>query len=147
MNDNTAYRAVFAALVARLTREGLHIGGTAEYPRVEVHSFVEGEPMDKFGSVRVISATVESMTTDSMVTCSQINDENMGLLQRPLDLNDRGFTCFGIMARQIQDLQETSDTQKSIFRLLISVDVFVEKIPADGSGPNDGSGPDHVSGN
>lgn len=123
------YKAVYAALVTRLTRSGINVGGTAGYPRIEVHSIVENEQLDKNGDIHSTSLTVETMTTDSMVTCADLNDENLQLLQEPLDLSASAWKCFGIVARQLQDLEETSDTQDSIFRLMLSVDIFTETAP------------------
>ena len=61
----SAYGTVYAALVARLRREGVHVGGTAGYPRIDCHSFTEGERQDKDGRLRQISCTVECMSNRS----------------------------------------------------------------------------------
>ena len=45
----SGYRTIYKALVSRLERQGVTVGGTAKYPRVEVHSIREQERLDKEG--------------------------------------------------------------------------------------------------
>ena len=43
--------AVYKALRSALTRKGINVGGTASYPRVEIHTITESAPMDKAGDM------------------------------------------------------------------------------------------------
>ena len=129
MADASAYSIILAGLTASLTRTGVNVGGTAGYPRIEIHSITEGESADKDGAVRTFSATIESMTNDSRRKCAALNEENeRRLLRAPLDLEDDGYRCVGVIIRGLQDMQETSDTQSIIYRALLSVDVIVERL-------------------
>ena len=123
----SAYKAIYSAIVSKLTRTGVSVGRTAGYPRVEVHSITENERMDKGGSVRVLSLTVESMTTSSLVAADTLNTGNLTLLAT-LNGTAAGtaWRIIGILPTQLQDLTETSDTQRIIYRLLQGLDIYVE---------------------
>lgn len=123
----SAYKAIYSAIVSKLTRTGVSVGRTAGYPRIEVHSITENERMDKGGSVRVLSLTVESMTTSSLVAADTLNTGNLTLLAT---LNGTvagtAWRIIGILPTQLQDLTETSDTKRIIYRLLQGLDIYVE---------------------
>lgn len=122
----SAYKAIYSAIVSKLTRTGVSVGRTAGYPRVEVHSITENERMDKGGSVRVLALTVESMTTSSLVAADTLNEGNLALLETMNGTRAGAFRIVGIVPTQLQDLTETSDTQRIIYRLLQGLDIYVE---------------------
>ena len=124
----SAYKAIYSAIVSKLTRTGVSVGRTAGYPRVEVHSITENERMDKGGSVRVLALTVESMTTSSLVAADTLNEGNLALLETMNGTQAGAFRIVGIVPTQLQDLTETSDTQRIIYRLLQGLDIYVEAI-------------------
>jgi len=132
-HDTTAYGPVYKAVVARLTRTGVVVGGTASLPRVEVHSFTEQERLDKEGELRQITFTVESITNTSMDACIALNEGNMELLTgSDLTIGDgTQWRCLGVIPQQLQDLTETSDTNKIIYRLLQSYTLWAERIKTD----------------
>lgn len=123
----SAYGPVYAAVVARLERPGIRVGKTAGYPRVEVHTITEGERMDKEGQVRQLSLTVESIGNASLPATAAMNEENIERLTAELVLPE-GWHCMGVIPEQLQDLTETSDTAKIIYRLLQTFTVWVERI-------------------
>lgn len=123
----SAYGAVYTALVARLRREGVTVGGTAGYPRVDVHSIVEGERLDKDGRLRQVTCTVESMSTRSLVEATALNDGNLRLLTEE-DIEVEGWTCLGVTPTTLQDIIETSDPQKILYRLLQEVTIYFEQL-------------------
>ena len=85
----SAYDAVYAAVVARLTREGVTVGKTAFLPRIEVHTVTEGQRQEKGGDVRTVDLTVESVSNRFLGEASQMNTENLRLLtETPLALED-----------------------------------------------------------
>lgn len=122
----SAYRTIYNALVARLTREGVIIGRTASLPRVEIHSIRENERLDKDGALRQLSVTVESMSNRSLGDAVTMNEDNLRLLTE-YELELDGWTCLGIVPVQLQDLSETSDTNKIVYRLLQEFNIFLEK--------------------
>lgn len=122
----SAYGPLGTALVTRLQREGVHVGRTAGYPRVEVHSFIEGERLDKDGRLRSVACTVESMSNRSKVEAGEMNEENLRLLSET-DLEVEGWTCLGVVPGNLQDIDEVSDPQKVLYRLLQEITVFMEK--------------------
>lgn len=123
----SAYGTVYAALVARLRREGVHVGGTAGYPRIDCHSFTEGERQDKDGRLRQISCTVECMSNRSKTEVMTLNEENLRLLtEEDIDVGE-GWVCLGIVPGTMTDIDETSDPQKILYRLLQEVEIFIEK--------------------
>lgn len=124
----TAYSALRMAVVAALRRHDIQVGKGAGYPRVEVHSIQELERMDKEGAVRQLSMTVESISTTSMSQCSEMNEQNLErLTSQGLDM-EGDWKCFGIEPESLQDIEETSDTNKIIYRLLQTYRVYVERV-------------------
>ena len=122
----SAYRTIYTAVVGRLSRTGVTIGKTAKVPRVEVHSIREGERLDKDGALRQVTMTVESISNRSLGDATQMNEDNLKrLTEYELDLD--GWKCLGVVPVQLQDLTETSDTNKILYRLLQEVTIFLEK--------------------
>lgn len=126
----SAYHPVYAAIVARLTRPGVTVGRTSFYPRVEVHTITESERQDKEGQVRQLSFTVESIGNASFTATAAMNEENIELLTSELTLPE-GWNCIGVVPDQLQDLTETADTSKIIYRLLQGFTAWVERVKED----------------
>lgn len=126
----SGYRTIYNALVSRLSRSGVTVGKTAKVPRVEIHSIREGERLDKDGALRQISVIVESISNTSLGNATTMNEDNLKLLtENELELS--GWTCLGIIPVQLQDLTESSDTNKILYRLLQEVTIFLEKTKTD----------------
>lgn len=126
----SGYRTIYNALVVRLTRTEVVIGRTATLPRVEIHSIRENERLDKDGALRQLSVTVESMSNRSLGDAVTMNEDNLQLLTE-YELELDGWTCLGIVPVQLQDLSETSDTNKIVYRLLQEFNIFLEKTKTD----------------
>ena len=122
----SAYSPVYKAVVARLKRTGVTVGRTAFYPRVEVHTITEGERQDKEGEVRQLNLTVESISNSSWDEASTMNEGNITRLTSELVL-PTGWRCMGVFPDQLQDLTESADTAKIIYRLLQSFTIWVER--------------------
>lgn len=123
----SALGAVYKALVSGLTRKGVKVGGTASYPRVEVHSVVEQEPTDKDGVVRTITCTVESMSEDKMADVFSMNEGNLDLLRKALNLG-ASWRIIDVIPGQLQELTESTETNKILYRLLQNITVYVERL-------------------
>ena len=83
MNYRSSQAEIYKALRQRLARNGVAVGETAGYPRVEIHSFAENAPTDKDGQVRSVSVIVESMSAQSYGHAVAMNEENLDrLLQK-----------------------------------------------------------------
>ena len=128
--DVSAYGDVYSALKARLDRPGVRVGGTAGYPRVEIHSIREGERQDKDGALRTVTLTVESISKSSLGEAVTMNDGNLRLLTET-ELEIDGWDCLGVVPTQLQDLSETSDSAKILYRILQELNVFLEKVKTD----------------
>ena len=126
----SAYRDIYSAVVSRLTRTGVNVGGTAGYPRIEVHSLREQERLDKEGALRQVTFTVESMSDSSLSEAVTMNEANL-LLLTEYELEIEGWNSLGVVAAQLQDMTETSDSKKIIYRILQECSVFLEKIKTD----------------
>ena len=122
--QESAYAGIYGTVVSRLTRTGVRVGSTAGYPRVEVHTITEGERQDKEGELRVVSMTVESISDNSLGQAVGMNEDNLRLLTEN-DIAVEGYTCIGVLPTQLQDLTETSDSAKIIYRLLQAVDIYL----------------------
>lgn len=124
-----AYRSaqgeVYKALRKQLLRDGIPVGETANYPRIEIHSFTENAPTDKDGMVRTLSCVVESMSVKSYGDAVTMNEGN---LERLLDEGwgiDKGFTILGITPDQLTELTETLETQEILYRQLQRINVLI----------------------
>lgn len=123
-HHESSYDVVYAAVVARLSRRGVTVGKTSHYPRIEVHSITEGERLDKEGMLREVNLTVESIGNASLGATAAMNETNVELLTSELTL-PTGWDCVGVLPTQLQDMTETSDTAKIIYRLLQSFTLYV----------------------
>lgn len=126
-HHESAYGPFYAAVVARLERPGVRVGKTAAVPRIEVHTITEGERLDKEGQLRQFSFTVESIGNASLAATTAMNEENVALLTSELALPE-GWICIGVLPDQLQDLTETADTAKIIYRLLQGFTAWVERV-------------------
>ena len=124
----SALSAVYKAMRARLTREGIHVGSTADYPRVEIHSITESAWMDKAHTMKTISCVVECISDRRMQDVMEMNEENLArMLGEALSL-DEGWKVTGILSGQLQELTETTETKAILYRLLQNVTIYVELI-------------------
>lgn len=124
----SAYSPLYKALVAALKRPGVHVGGTAGYPRVEVNSITEQEWLDKEGQVRRLHCIVESISDRSVAECNGMNETNLSVLTGSAGIAPEGWEVIGIVPVQLQDLTETSNTDKIIYRLLQEMDIYMKLI-------------------
>lgn len=134
-HHESAYGPFYAAVVSRLERTGVRIGKTAGYPRVEVHTITEGERLDKEGQLRQFSFTVESIGNASLAATTQMNKDNVRLLTSEGFELPEGWRLVGIVPDQLQDLTETADTAKIIYRLLQGFTAWVERVKTDDETP------------
>ena len=124
-----AYRSaqgeVYKALRKQLLRDGIPVGETAGYPRIEIHSFTENAPTDKDGMVRTLSCVVESMSVKSYGDAVTMNEGNLERLLREGWGIDKGFTILGITPDQLTELTETLETQEILYRQLQRINVLI----------------------
>lgn len=120
--------AVYKALRSALTRKGINVGGTASYPRVEIHTITESAPMDKDGDMRYVSAIVECISETKMQDVIEMNNENLHrMLGESLGIAD-GWRVCGVAQGQVQQITESSETNAILYRLLQNVTIYVERI-------------------
>ena len=124
-----AYRStqgeVYKALRRKLLRDGIPVGETAEYPRIEIHSFTENAPTDKDGMVRTLSCIVESMSTKSYGDAVEMNEGNLARLLDGRWTIGKGFTILGIVPDQLTELTGTLETQEILYRQLQRINVTI----------------------
>ena len=126
----SGYRTIYTALVSALSREGVSVGSTASYPRVEIHSIREQERLDKEAALRQINLTVESISSNSLSEAVAMNEDNLRLLtETELELD--GWGCLGIIPVQLQDMTETTDSKKILYRMLQEFSIVLEKQKTD----------------
>lgn len=128
-HHTSAYRPLRASVVACLKGAGLKAGGTAGYPRVEVHTITENQRLDKEGAVRSLSLTIESISDRSMLESAEMNETAMSVLtaEGALEMPE-GWTVLDVVPDQLQELPETSDSAKILYRTLQGYDVLVERV-------------------
>lgn len=122
----SAMGATYKALVAKLTRKGVNVGGTGAYPRIEVHSVMENPAQDKDGRIKSISCTVECITEDKLASVLQMNADNLSLLLSDSLQIDKPWHIIGINAGVAQQLTESSDTNAIIYRIIQDLTIYVE---------------------
>lgn len=123
----SAIGAVFKALRGRLNRSGVNVGGTADYPRVEIHTITESEWLDKGKTLKRITCIVECISVRRMADVLEMNDENLRrMLEDSLNLDD-GWHIVGIVEGQAQELTETSETQALLYRLMQNLTIYVQR--------------------
>ena len=123
----SAIGAIYKALVAKLTRKGVNVGGTAAYPRVEVHSVIEAPAMDKDGKIKSLTCTVECITEDKMSSVLQLNQDNLDLLLSNSLAIESPWHIIGIDAGTGQQVTEMSDTNTILYRIIQDLTIYVEQ--------------------
>lgn len=117
---------VYKAVRQTLTRTGVYVGETAEYPRVEIHSITESEWLDK-GSLKSVSCIVECISDKRIADVIEMNAENLRrMLESQLNL-DKGWKVVGVIPGQLQSLTETTETKEILYRLLQNVTIYVQR--------------------
>ena len=103
------------------------MGGTADYPRVEIHSITESEWLDK-GWLKRITCVVECLSDKRIADVVEMNRENLSrMLEQSMAL-DENWKLVGFVAGQAQELTETTDTKAIIYRLLQNMTIYVERL-------------------
>ena len=125
MAYKSAQGEVYKALRKQLLRDGIPVGETANYPRIEIHSFTENAPTDKDGMVRSLSCVVESMSVKSYGDAVTMNEGNLERLLEDGWGIDKGFTILGITPDQLTELTETLETQEILYRQLQRINVTI----------------------
>lgn len=117
---------VYKAVRSALTRTGVCVGETAEYPRVEIHSITESEWLDK-GSLKSVSCIVECISDKRIADVIEMNAENLRrMLESQLNL-DKGWKVVGVIPGQLQSLTGTTETKEILYRLLQNVTIYVQR--------------------
>lgn len=126
MRYTSAQGEVYKALRTQLLRDGISVGDTADFPRVEIHSFAENAPTDKDGIVRTVSCTVESMSTRSYGDAVAMNEVNLERLsEEGWHALGKGFTILSVVPDQLTELTEVLDTQDILYRQLQRINVII----------------------
>lgn len=126
MSYRSAQGAVYKALRQELIRKGVSVGETADYPRVEIHSFTENAPSDKDGRMRSMSCIVESMSVKSYGDAVQMNEYNLAkLMADGWGVIGEGFTVIGVTPDQLTELTETLETKEILYRQLQRINLLI----------------------
>lgn len=122
----SAQGVVYKALRQALIRKGVSVGETADYPRVEIHSFTENAPSDKDGCVRSMSCIVECMSVKSYGDAVQMNEYNLAkLMDDGWGEIGEGFSIIGITPDQLTELTETLETKEILYRQLQRINILI----------------------
>lgn len=125
MSYKSAQGEIYKALRRQLLRPGIPVGETADYPRVEIHSFTENAPQDKDGRLRSMSCIVESMSVKSYGDAVTMNADNLERLLAEGWGADKDFTIIGITPDQLTELTETLETQDILYRQLQRINLLI----------------------
>ena len=117
---------LYKALRAQLLMPGISVGDTADFPRVEIHSFAENASLDKDGCVKTVACTVESMSTRSYGDAVTMNEQNLERLgEDGWHTIGKGLTILGVIPDQLTELTEVLDTQDILYRQLQRINVII----------------------
>lgn len=84
--------------------------------------------MDKEGIVRAITCIVESMSEDKIADVMQMNEGNLEhLVAQALNLGE-SWRIIDMMPGQLQQITESTETNKILYRLLQNLTIYVERI-------------------
>ena len=123
----SAYKFLSVRLHDLLAREGVAVGNTAGYPRVELHDFTEAQPGDKTQAVRIISVVLECISTASPEEAAQMNADNLALLDGCYTA-DEHFRLFGYVPTQLTETTEAVDTAPVLYRALQTIDFYIQQL-------------------
>ena len=126
MSYRSTQGMVYKAMRGQLLRPGISVGETADYPRVEIHSFTENAPTDKDGLVRSISCVVESMSATSYGDAVTMNEENLERLTADgWHVIGKDTTILSVVPDQLTELTETLETQEILYRQLQRLTILI----------------------
>ena len=131
----SAIAEVFKALRAKLVSTGATVGGTANYPRIEIHSVVESAPQTKDNSLRFVTATIECISDEKVADIVSLLDSSTEQIFDKAGLVVADWEVIGIIPGQIRmfDEESSQDASKVIYRLLQDVTVWIDRKAVDTS--------------
>ena len=124
----SALAQVYKAIRAKLVGSGATVGGTANYPRIEIHSVVEDAPVTKDNSLRSITANIECISDEKVADIVSLADTCIEQIFDEAGLPMGKWSLVGVVPGQIRlfDEESTQDASAVIYRLLQDVTVWVE---------------------
>lgn len=123
----SVYKGIYGKLNTNRGAIGVpSVGMTANPNRVELHSWEEGEPMDKENGVRQISLTLESMCDTSLPDAFQWAEKSIGMILESNGIVTTGFNIIGTIVQNISQTTELSDSANTIFKVLVTFRVYVQ---------------------
>ncbi len=134
-NFVSAIAEVFKALRAKLVSTGATVGGTANYPRIEIHSVVESAPQTKDSSLRSVTATIECISDEKVADIVALLESSTEQIFDKVGLAIADWDVIGIIPGQIRmfDEESSQDASKVIYRLLQDVVVWIDRKATDKS--------------
>lgn len=120
----------FKSLRNLLKRDGVRIGGTASFPRIEIHSAVEQEPLCKDDSVKQVNCVVECVSNTTLTEALTMHYDNVArIFSDALSDTITGYDIIDILPGQVRllDEEETSDSNVIIYRVLQDVTIYIQK--------------------
>lgn len=126
MMYKSSQREVYKALRKQLLRDGVAVGETAGFPRVEIHTFAENAPQDKDGMLRTVSCIVESMSVQSYGEAVAMNEYNLAkIFEDGWHVLRDGMTILGVVPDQLTELTETLETKEILYRQLQRINLTI----------------------
>lgn len=131
----SAIAEVFKALRAKLVSTGATVGGTANYPRIEIHSVVESAPQTKDNSLRSVTATIECISDEKVADIVSLLGSSTEQIFDKAGLVVADWEVIGIIPGQIRmfDEESSQDASKVIYRLLQDVVIWIDRKVTDTS--------------
>lgn len=130
--SSPASGALYRHLFGVLKGAELPVNSTADFPRIEISVIQEEQPLDKEGSVRQLTATIEAMSAMSQKDAVEMGEKAVKAIQEADD-TFRGavsgkFTIIGAFeaAVTMQEQEITTETQLQMYRVIHQISFIVE---------------------
>lgn len=133
--SSSASGALYRHLFGALKGAKLPVNSTADFPRIEISSIQEEQPLDKGGSVRQLLVTIEAMSAMSQKDAVEMGRKAVKAIQ---DANDTfqgtlsgSFRVLGAFEQSVSMQEEqgmNTDTQLQLYRMIHQILFITEEI-------------------
>lgn len=131
MNSAQSGGPLYKRLYELLRDAGLSVNSTAGYPRVEISSVSEGEPVSKDGSVRTAQAVIDSLSSLSFGESADMDNEvnvAVGNAEWPVAVDDAPipFEIFGATTMSCVVGEDYTDSQEHLYRYTRTIQFYLQ---------------------
>lgn len=122
--NSQACGELFRHLVKAMSRDGVLVGKSPDYPRAEITSVNEQDALDKAGEVRTVAVTIDSMSARSL---GEAMDISAGNLERIRDADDETehFRILGVTESTASTMEDMTETSAVLYRVINNLTFYL----------------------